>query len=257
MPDGALNTMTTMSTKDTKTETTTEKEIEVDAEATEEIEADTEEVEAEESTDDVEAKDTDNEIDYDAEIEKERKGKPDPLKAKDAFKERNEKRKEPEDDEDDKPLTKKDLQAILASERVERRSEEALAVARGMAGSDKEAQLIVEKWKNRTFPPTLSLTEQIEESYAITHRKKLIGERNEALRALAGKETVNKNPATAHQEGQKGTEPKMAPNDLRAIQAAGFAFNSTTRRYEKKLSNGSTLIRDPKTKKVSLAPRAR
>lgn len=233
-----------MSNKETTD--TTKVEEEVDAEATE-----TEEVEETETVkEDAEAKDIDNEADYDAELEKENKGKPDPEKAKEAFAKRKAERED--GDEEGKPLTKKELEALLASDRKAREQDNALQLARSLAGSDKEAQVILAKWGNRTFPSHLTLREQIEESYAITHSKKIIGERNEALRALKGKNGVSNNSAGTHQDSKKKGEPDIAGGDKAAILASGFAWNGTSRRFEKKLKNGDILVRDPKTKQTVL-----
>lgn len=193
-----------------------------------------------------------DELDIDAELEKERKaGEPDPAKAEDSFKERKKKREGGTDRE--KPLTQADLDAALAADRKERQQDRALEIAKELAGSEKEAELIVAKWGNRTFPKSLTLREQIREAYAITHSNKLIGERNEALRALKGKRGVNKNPAGTHRDGTENpNEPKLPAADAAAIRASGFTWSNKNRRHEKKLANGRILIRDPKTKQVKL-----
>lgn len=205
-----------------------------------------------ESTEEGSEKTTDtDDADYEAELEKERKGKPDPKKAKDAFKERQSKHQDDEEESDnDKPLTRREAEKILQEGR-------ALDIANNMANSPKEAELIVEKWKNRTFPTHLSLTQQLEEAYAITHAKKLVGERNEAIRALKAKAGVNKNTATTHREPAAATEPKLSPADASGLKNAGFAFNGVSRRYEKKLSNGDMIIQDPKTKKTFFVKKSR
>lgn len=233
-------------------ETTTEAEVE-DEESTEDTESEKEE----ESKDEDKSEDsssTDEELDLDAELEKERKaGEPDPVIAKERFKESEDKRKKESDDVADKPLTQKDLDAALAKDRKERQSDAALVLARGMAGSDKEAELIVAKWANRTFPKNLTLAEQIQEAYVITHAKKLVGERNEAMRALKGKQGVKKDAAGTHRDAAiSGTEPKLPPRDAAAIAASGFTWNTRSRQYEKKLPNGRILVRDNKTKQVRL-----
>lgn len=229
-----------------------EQESEEDADA-EKTDADEED---EGSEDEETVEHTDKEIDYDAEIEAENKrGKPDPEKARDAFKNRKEKKGD-QDEEEDKPLTRRDVADLLSNDRKERRESEAFEIANRLAGSAKEAQLIVAKWKNRSFPETLPLTQQIEEAYAITHSKRLIGERNEAVRALGNKDKVNKNAASTHRDGPTATAPKLAPQDAAAIKAAGFVFNNKSRQYEKTLKNGSILVRDPKTKQVRLVKKA-
>jgi hypothetical protein len=239
-----------------------EEEVE-ETEDTEEAEADDESAEDEseeeesEDEDESEEKDSDKEeeLDLDAELEKERKaGEPDPAIAEKAFKERQGKKKEGAEDGENKTITQKDLDEALARDRKERQLSDALAYAKELAGSDKEAELIVAKWVNRTFPKTLSLREQISEAFVITHSKKLIGERNEALRGLKGKFGVNKNSADTHRDANKGAgnEPKLSPADAAAIKASGFVWNNKSRQFEKKLPNGRLLIRDTKTKQVRL-----
>jgi hypothetical protein len=265
MSDGSQNAIPHIMKVEKKGVTEDEAE-EKDAEGTgsedesedEESEEEEAEEESEDESDDDESDDSSSkkeELDLDAELEKEREaGKPDLTIAEKAFKERKDKREAPADDEDaEKPLTQKDLDAALAADRKERQHDDALVIAKGMAGSDKEAELIVAKWANRTFPKSLTLREQINEAYVITHGKKLIAERNEAMRALKGKEGVNRNAAGSHKDGTKNpNEPKLPPADAAAIRASGFVWNTATRQYEKKLPNGSTLIRDSKTKQVRL-----
>lgn len=275
MSDATLNTMShTMKTdkkevkkteadESTESDDTEEEEVE-DEDSTEDkkdekdSEDDTSEDESE--TDSEEEEDSDDssskteELDLDAELEKERKaGEPDPTIADKAFKDREKKRENSDDEDDDAPLTKKDLAAVEARIRKEQQNERALEIAKEMAGSDKEATLIVAKWANRTFPTSLTLREQISEAYVITHSKKLIGERNEAMRALKGKKGVNKNAANAHKDpARSGSEPKISPADASAIRASGFIWNTATRQYEKTLPNGRKLVRDSKTKQVRL-----
>lgn len=240
-----------------------EDESEDESESEDEDKSEDDESEDEDKSEDKKSSSTDEELDLDAELEAERKaGEPDPTIAKKAFKEREGKREEGAEDEEDesanadKPLTQKDLDNALARDRRERQRDDALVIAKEMAGSEKEAELIVAKWANRTFPRTLTLREQIREAYVITHAKKLIGERDEAMRGLKGKHGVNKNPASAHKEGDKNpTEPKLPPADAAAIRASGFSWSTVNRRYEKKLPNGRLLIRDPKTKQVRILPK--
>lgn len=231
-----------------ETEETTEEEATTEEKSEESADSE------EETEDDSKTKDSDNEIDYDAEIEEEKKhGKPDPEKAKNAFKERQNKRgDESESEEEDKPLTRKELAEALAQDRKERRESDAFNLATDLAGSEKEAQLVVAKWKNRQWPDSVPLSQQIREAFAITHSKKLLGERNEAVRALRAKDSVKKDASTTSRDGQPTSAPKMSAADTSAIAAAGFKFNPQTRRLEKKLSNGRILARDPKTKKTIL-----
>ncbi len=241
----------------------TEAEDEESAEDTkDDKESEDDEKESDDSEDDEESEDEDDsekssstdDLDLDAELEKERRaGEPDPEKAKKRFKDSEKKKAESDEGDDDKPLTRKDLADFAAGIRKETNAERAFEVARKMAGSDKEAELIVAKWNNRTFPKNLTLEEQITEAFVITHHKKLIGERNEALRGLKGKKGIKKDVASSHQDGNKNNaEPKLPPADAAAIRASGFSWNNVAKRYEKKLANGRLLVRDPKTKQVRL-----
>lgn len=260
-------------TKETKKGTDTVEVEETDAEATEGTE-ETEEAaaevaegagEADGTEDDADAKKDIDKFDYDQELEDEKKrGKPDPDLAGKAFVDRKKKREDAgadDDADDDKPLTKKDIAAIEA--RVERKAltGQALTTARALTGrhanSEKEAQLIVARWGNRTFPAGVPLSEQIEEVYAGLHRKRLMGERDEALRGLKAKDGIVRNAAGAHQRPAGGPEPKISVADLSAIKAAGYSFNSASRRYEKKLTSGDILVRDPKTKATILVKKPR
>lgn len=237
-----------------------------DADTTEETEVE----ETEESAEEEKAEDTDNTIDYEAEIEKERAAR---KKAENALAEKRFKAKHPkqqdqetdsddteEEDEEEKPLTVRDLQKILAQERQQTQKDlqvvQAEEIAKRLAGSDAEKNLILEIHKNRTFPAYLSLADQIEEAYIIANRKKFIGENSELKRALRAKDGVNNNAAGTHQKSPKGPAPKFAPKDEATFAASGFKMNLQSRRYEKKLPNGNILIINPKTKQTELLKKA-
>lgn len=205
-----------------------------------------------EKTEETEESKKDVESDLDAEIEKEKKGVPDPEKARQAFKERENKRQEKEESDEDKPLTRKQLEQILSQDRQARFNEDAKSVARSLSGSDKEAELMMLRWQNRTFPSHLTLQGQMEEVYAGIHAKKIIGERNEALRALKNRDNVEKSPAVTHHDEPQQGEPTLSAADKQAITAVGFVWNGKSRQYEKKLSNGQILVRDSKTKQTRL-----
>lgn len=203
------------------------------------------------------------EIDYEAELDKEiaietaRREK-----AERALDERN-RRKEIEkelaqhryqesnrdDDDDDKPLTRKELDEILARDRQDKEnltnSRDIDSIVSTLASSDAEKALVLQVHRNRTFPADMPLAEQVEEAYAIANRKKIIGERNEAFRALKNK--ASKNTATTHHDPAESTEPKIAADVKQVLAQQGFTFNQTSRRFEKKLQNGTMLVRDSKT----------
>lgn len=233
-----------------------------DDESDEETEEESEEESDDESEDSKDEDDSSSkkkeELDLDAEIEKERKaGDPDPAIAKKAFEDRKTKRGTT-DEKGDKPLTQKDLADFEAKIRKDAQQERALEIATGLAGSEKEAELIVLKWQNRTFPKNLPLVDQIQEAFVITHAKKLVGERNEALRALKGKQGATRIAPGTHRDAiRSGAEPKMSPADAAVIKQSGFKWSHTNKRFEKKLSSGAMLIRDPKTKQVRLEKKSR
>lgn len=177
-----------------------------------------------------------------------------------AFKDREAKRKAKEaagGADDDKPLTKKDLAEIEASAIARANTGRAKEIARTLATSPKEAELIFIKWQNRPFPEGLSLEQQLEETYAITHSKKLIGERNEAIRGLKSRDGVIRADSTTHFSPAAKTTSKMRPADEQGIIAAGYVYDKGKNKYEKKLPNGSTLVLDPVTKQTQVIPKAK
>lgn len=224
-------------------------------------EAQEETTDVETSTDDeTSQEESQQEVDYKALLESERKAREDAEKAAAdlAFKLREKKRKGEEDYEDEegeKPLTASQLQAILAEERqaTEKKlmSIEAEKIASSLAGSDEEKEAILAIHKNRTFPAHLSLQDQLEESYVIANRKKILGENSELKRALKGKEGVNKDTSSYQDQAVAG-QPKLSPDEQLVLNQSGFKWNPTSRRFEKKLSNGNILARDSKTKKTFL-----
>jgi len=199
---------------------------------------------------------------YEAQLGKERKAREDAEKATAdlAFKMREAKRRKDEDEDDglddDKPLTGKQLEVILARERQTTQTQlewsENERIAKELARIPEEAQLTLEVLKSTTFPSHYSRQEKVEAAWAIANRNKLIGEHKEALRALRARGTADNNAAGAHHDPLPSDEPKLSPADELALKAVGFVWNAVSRRYEKKLKNGSTLVRDSKTKATFL-----
>ena len=236
-------------------ETTETGEVKPDVETTVET--------TETGTDDVDTKKVENTIDYEAELRKERdaREKAERALADDRFKSSQRKRREIEDDDQedisDKPLTRSELEEVLQRDRQlnqkQIRQSRIEEIAKGMSRSDAEKSLIIEIHKNRVWPNSVPLEEQLEESYAIANRKKIIGERDEALRALRGKTNASVDTATTYRDSPKQSgEIKLSGQDMSAIREAGYTFNTTSRRFEKKLPNGKTLIYDVKTKNSRL-----
>ena len=225
-----------------------------------EVKTDAQDVETDSSNDEtVKTEDSTSKIDYSAELEKElASAEQRAIKAEKALAEKrfksSEKNREDDDDEEEKPLTKSELSKLLSENEqknqkiIEKREAEALADR--LAGSEDEKKLILAKWENRTFPANYSLKEQIQESYVLANGSKLIAERNEALRALRGKDGINRDTAGTHIEPQTTKDAEITGDVKSVIGRRGFVFNNTTKQYEKTTANGKKLIYDKKTGNV-------
>lgn len=198
-----------------------------------------------------------NKIDYEAELkrEKDRVVERDKIIADQAFKLRDKKRNEEEDEieDEDKPLTAKQLNDILHKDREKTRKELQSEIisekTRKLAGSDSESNLIIEIHKNRSFPEGMPLDEQLEEAYAIANRKTIMAKNEELKRALRSKENTSDNPAGTHRDSTPLDEPKISSSDISAIKAAGFVWDGKSRLYIKQLSGGKRILTyDPKLK---------
>lgn len=212
--------------------------------------------EEEEETPDSE---NDGAIDYEAELEAEKKrGVPDPKKAKEAFRKRSEKRHQDEDeedaDDDDKPMSRRELEEVIKRERQtaykQAQADRIQELARELSESDAEATYIMEIHKNRTFPESLSLREQLEEAAAIANRKRLVSKNKELTRALNSKNTASNGSAGTHKDGMSGSAPKMSAQDTAAYARAGFSFDTKSRIWKKPLPNKKFLFKDPKSKRT-------
>jgi len=209
------------------------------------------------------AKDTDNIPDYKAIAlaEREKREKAEKALAAKNFKLRQEKREEKDvvddDIDDDKPITSKELQRILAenTQQTEKRLNKSQIVefAKSLGESQDEIEAIVETHSNRQFPSDMSLPEQVEEAYAIVNRKKLISTNKELKRALLSKETALNDSATTHRDPMQGNAPKLSPNDTASYKRAGFSFDTKDKVWKKKLPSGKFLIKDPKSKSTYIA----
>ncbi len=214
--------------------------------------------EPEEPTEPKEPEVVPSEVDYEAELKAERERGFKEGAAYAAFKDRKEKREKkegeepPEEDEDDKPLTRREAFEIFEKERHAIHTETLQSIisekARKLASSDAEAQYIIELHKNRIFPASLSLDEQLEECYGIANRKKLLAKIDEQNRVILHKDTIQTNPADTHKEAPKAGEPP-ASADISAIKAAGMVWDGMKRIYKKPLARGKFLCYDPNSKK--------
>ena len=190
---------------------------------------------------------------YEADLQKEREArmKAEKASADLAFKLREKGRKKDEDDEsddDDRPITAREFNEAIARERETITKQvsfaEAESVASGVSINDAEKQLILEIYQNRSFPEHLTLKEKIEECQLIANKKKWIGERNEALRALKAKDGVETHSSSGVQDEPKGNAPKLAVQTANELARVGFIFNNTNHRFERKLDNGKVLVRE-------------
>lgn len=226
---------------------------EAEAKAEEDADADSQE----------DSSDNDNEIDYEAELAKEREAREKAEKAlaekrfNTSKKRRQEKPEEGEEDEGgEKPLSESRLKEILDEDREQNKMEfertRAEDIAKKYGKSDSERKLILEIHRNRRFPSHLSLEDQIEESYVIANRKKIIGENAELKRALKGKDGANDDSSNAHHESMKGTAPKLPAGDEVSYKRAGFVYDTKDKVWKKKLASGKYLIKDPVSKKTYL-----
>jgi len=209
----------------------------------------------EESTEESSSKE---DIDYGAiqKEEEDRVNKPDVHKAQEAFNERKEKREEEVIEDEDKPLTRKELLGVLAQERTQNQKEaqgiRALEIARANTSSEAEAQATIVFWKSRVVP-TGDLAQDVLFAVGGLNHKRLISKNNELSRALKSKDGLSRDTASTHREGQQGNVPKMSSADATALKQAGFQWDGAKRLYKKELPNKKTLFKDPKTKKTWVA----
>jgi len=237
-----------------------EKQAKLAAEAEAKAEAEKQDVntDSQKEGEKVKTEESTSKIDYSAELEKElaianeKAIKAEKALADKRFKDSEKKREgDKSEDNDDKPLTKAELSQILAENEQKNRKviekQNAEALASRLAGSEDEKKLILAKWENRTFPANYSLEEQIKESYVLANGNKLIAERDEALRALKGKDGINRDTAETHIEPQPTKDSQVSGDIKTVIGRRGFVFNNQTKQYEKTTANGKKLIYDKKT----------
>jgi hypothetical protein len=118
------------------------------------------------------------------------------------------------------------------------------ALSLELAENPQEAELIREIHKNRVFPEGSSLEDQIQESHAIANYKRIQAKNSELSRKVASQQNASRNTATTHRDPQASVEPDMAPDLKASMKRAGYTYNNQARRYEKKLENGKTLVKE-------------
>lgn len=209
-----------------------------------------------------EADETDHsQLDYEAiaKAEKDRADAAEKAAADLAFKMRRGKREEVAEDiddegeDEDKPLTRRELQSILAGERQTIQKETsynaALTIARSNTASEAEAQAAVTFWKTRVTPSG-NLEDDVLFAIGGLNRKRTAAKIVEVGRALKSKETALHSSANTYRETGAAGEPKISANDAQALKQAGMVWDGKQRVYKKSLGNGSKhLFFDPKTKK--------
>jgi len=192
-------------------------------------------------------------------VEKERAERAERALAEKRFKTAEQSRKREVDDDDktieDRPLTAKELQRILAQERQETQKtfeeSRALDIARKYTSSDQEAEAAIMYWKNRVVP-TGNLEEDMRFAIAGLNYTKEVSKNAELARALRSKDNVARNTATTHRDSAPGTSPRMSAGDESAYKQAGFEYDYTGKVWKKKLPNGKILVKDPKTKETKI-----
>lgn len=197
------------------------------------------------------------EIDYEAELalEREKRQEAEKAAAELAYKLRDNKRKEEKEiedeiDDEDKPLTSKDLQNL--EDRIINRNEKlsqetkALEIARMNTSSEAEAQLALLKWKD--VKSTGDLEKDILFAIGGINYKKVIAANAELKRALKSKEGISSDDANTHFDGQKKDDPKLPENSpLKEYKYMGKGI------YAKKLKSGKTIFKN--TRAISGQPK--
>ncbi len=227
-------------------------------ETTQEVDATEEEVveeEEEETSEPIEKEKEEEtskkeEIDYDA-ITKEEEKRADPEKAKEAFKKREEKRVKEEVEDEDKPLTRAEIDKMLKDNRQTVRKEfeqdRAMEIAKANTSSDAEAKAVIAFWKNRIVP-TGDLEEDVLFALGGLQRKTLISKNGELKRALKSKDNVSKDSASTHRDAPEGSKPKLSQADAQGLKSAGFVWDGKKRLYKKALPKGKFLWKEPNGK---------
>lgn len=226
-------------------------------------EAETDEVAAEPIEGEVAAEvieDDPSNLDYEAiaKAERERADRAEIALAGSAFKGRNAKRKEKDDVEEvdvsddeelDKPVTRREL--AQRDQRIEKSATRniALSIARANTSTEAEAQAGLQFWDTRVIP-TGNLEEDVLFALAGINRKRTVSKTVEVARALRSKETALHSTAVVHREQSPAGEPKISPQDAVAIKQSGMVWDGTKRLYKKPLGNGKkNFYFDPKTKR--------
>jgi len=208
-----------MAEENSTTEESPNEDEEVDAESTEETTED-EGTSEEETTEEEAREDPSQEIDYKAEDETERnRAEGERKKAEDAYKEREAKREDEEatdEGDDDKPLTRREMQSLIRAERQntlkEVQESRAIEIARANTSSEEEAQAALTYWRTRVVP-TGDLQEDVLFALGGLNRKRIVAQNAELGRALKGKDAVSDDTASTHRDAPQQGAPKLSATE--------------------------------------------
>lgn len=203
------------------------------------------------------------ETDYKAQLEAERlkREKAEKALADQAYKDREAKRKAEDDepeDSDDGTMSKDQVKQLIAQGAAQAKKEsflyEAGRIASQLSTSEDEKTLIMMKWQGMSFNESTPLGEQIEDAMVLVNKKKMIGERNEALRTLSSRNSANRDGSGSRgSEGTSKAGAKLDSGDKQVLSDAGLTYNTSTRRYEKKLGSGKIQYYDTNEKKLKVS----
>ena len=244
-----------MSKEEENTQTAGDEQADVETteEETGETNEDTQDESKEESKEE-----TTQDIDYKAiaNEERERREKSDKKAADLAFKLRDKKRTEASDDDaeddEDKPLTRSELNEALKgfSQTNEKSQQEVQAkqLAKELTSNDDEADAAFEMWKNRIIPTGDARADMMFAVGGLNH-KRVLAINEELKRSLKSKQTVNKDASGDHKNSSSTNEPKMNGADAASVKASGMKWNNEKKVYSKKLKDGKAFYYDPASKK--------
>lgn len=172
-----------------------------------------------------------------------------------AFKLREQKREvkeeDPPEEDDNKPLTRADINQVLAefartNEKSTQDTEAKALIAKHVEGDEADAAYLF--WKNRVVP-TGNLEEDILFALGGLNYKRVIAQNSELKRSLQSKDTRNKDASGAVKDPTGTSETMLSSQDAQTLKASGMKWDGKKRLYSKKLKDGKTFFFDPKTKK--------
>jgi hypothetical protein len=177
--------------------------------------------------------------------EEKRQGKPDPEKARERFLESRQKEEPEEPDDKDKPLTRREQEEMLAemtrNAEINANQDRIFEYSNNFAETPQEAELIREIHKNRVFPSTMSIRDQVAEAHAIANAKRIQAKNVELTRAVQHGNTVSRDTAQTHRDPQASPQPGLPADMETSLKRSGYVYNSQEKRYEKTLPNGTVI----------------